>query len=328
MKFTEIFLVIPTIRDLELFKVWGKEFEDCHLMIVEDRAQKTVRLPQSKYKSITHLDWADIKKDFGQDEWIFSRQNAGIRSYGFWKAWKAGAKAILTLDDDCYPVDKGFIRQHLQNLAFKSPVKWVNTYPDPRWMFTRGMPYENRNKIPVKVSHGLWSGALDLDGKTEVKLAALLREKPYPPIRQIVPFGYYYPMCSMNLAFHRDVTPLMFFPMMGSKPDVTSWEYDRYDDIWAGILSKKVMDHLAWGVIDGSPYVEHRKASKPTENKQKEIAGMEINEWLWQEVDRVVLTSKSVIGAYQELIDRVEFPNTVYFTALRKAVKIWLSYFG
>ena len=238
-----------------------------------------------------------------------------------------GADVIITIDDDCYPSEKVFVKKHVDNLSFKAASNWFTTYPNPDWIYTRGIPYSVRKKIPIKVSHGLWSGAIDLDAKTEVKLIKLLNEKPYPPIRQIIPFGYYYPMCSMNLAFRREVTPLMFFPMMGRDPRGKEWGYDRYDDIWAGIFSKKIMDHLAWGVVNGSPFVKHMKTSHPRSNFKRESAGMKMNEILWKEVNEVRLTEKTALLCYIELANNIRFPRGNYFKKLREAMIIWSRLF-
>jgi len=322
-----IFVVIPTIRNLDFLKSWKNEFKNCHLIVVEDKGNKEVSTKNLKFASVSHFCHKDIEKDFGKDSWIFPRKNAGIRSYGFWKAYQLGAEVIITLDDDCCPAENNFVQKHLQNLEQKMPIDWQPTYPNPKWIYTRGFPYSNRNKYPTMVSHGLWSGALDLDAKTEMKLPRLLREKKYPPIRQIIPFNYFYPLCSMNLAFKREVAPLMFFPMMGQKPDGSGWPYNRYDDIWAGLFSKKIMDHLELGVINGSPFVEHRKASKPKDNYQKELAGMKINEILWKRVGEVKLTKKTPKTCYIELAEKIKFPNSKYFQQLKEAMIIWANLF-
>jgi len=322
-----VFVVIPTIRNLVFLKHWKHEFTNCHLIIVEDNNEKTVKVSNLKFASVIHLTHKDIETDFGKNSWIFSRKNAGIRCYGFWKAYKAGADIILTLDDDCYPAEEDFLTKHLANLNRKMPAGWQPAYPNPRWMYTRGFPYRNRDKYPVMVSHGLWSGALDLDAKTEIKLPKLLDEKGYPPISQFVPFGVFYPMCSMNLAFRREVTPLMFFPMMGINSEGVSWGYDRYDDIWAGIFSKKIMDRLKMAVVNGSPFIYHKKASLTKHNHTKELKGMKVNETLWQTVDEVKLTKNDPKTCYIELAKKINFPRGKYFSKLKKAMVIWAELF-
>lgn len=319
----KIFLVIPTIRDLFFLKKWKDEFKNCHLIVVEDGGKKNVNVPNKNFLSVTHFNWENIDKDLGKNSWIISRRNAGIRNYGFLKAYKMGADVIITLDDDCYPVEPDFVKKHLFNLHQKSPDQWFPSYPNPKWMYTRGFPYDDRNRFPAMVSHGLWSGALDLDAKTEIKLPKLLSEKKYPPITQFIPKGYFYPMCSMNLAFRKELAPIMFFPMMGFNPEGKSWGYDRYDDIWAGIFSKKIMDHLNLSVVNGSPFINHQKASKIVHNHQKETNGMKTNEVLWKAVQAVRLTKTTPKDCYLELAKKIRFPKSKYFTKLRRAMIIW-----
>lgn len=326
MKSLNIFIVIPTIRNLDVFYEWQDILSNCHLIIVEDRPEPQVKIPNIKAKSIIHYCWSDIKKDFGTDEWIFSRRNAGIRNYGFWKAYQTGADIIITLDDDCYPVDRDWVRQHVSNLGYRAPASWQTTYPHPAYLYTRGFPYSVRDKYPTVISHGLWSGALDQDAKTEV-VTGKLNQPAYPPIRSLIPVGYFFPMSSMNLAFRREITPAMFFPMMGYDPDGHPWGFDRYDDIWAGIFAKKICDHLNLAVISGSPFVEHRKASDPAANLGKEKTGLVANEYLWQRVAAVRLTKSSPVTCYQELARKTEFPRTKYFIKLRRAMLIWSSLF-
>ncbi|MCH7951731.1 hypothetical protein IH980_03275 [Patescibacteria group bacterium] len=321
-----VFVVIPTIRDLAFLKSWKGEFRDCQIVIIEDREKKEIACPSVPAKAIHHFSWEDIHKDFGIDEWIFSRKNAGIRSYGFWKAYRMGADVVITLDDDCYPTGSSFVQTHLENLSVKAPRDWYPTYPDPKFMFTRGFPYKARDQTPVMISHGLWSGVVDLDAKTLVNFPKL-NQNPYPPIRQFVPNGLYFPMSSMNLAFKREATPLMYFPLMGVGSDGTGWGYDRFDDIWAGLFAKKIVDHLGWSIVSGSPFVHHKGASDRFQNIQKEKDGLVVNEWLWRRVDSMELTRRTAARCYLELAEKIRFPKQRYFRKLREAMLIWAKLF-
>ncbi len=323
---TKIFLVIPTIRTLDFLKNWRGQFKECELIIVEDHEQKTIAPSSRGFKRVHHFSWLDIKKDFGKDEWIFSRQNAGIRSYGFRKAHQLGADVIITLDDDCFPVQKTFVQDHLDNLGAKAPEHWFPTFPHPDYMYTRGFPYKNRNKKNVMISHGLWSNKMDMDAQTQLHTGEV-NVRAYPPIRQFVPPGQFFPMSSMNLAFTRDATPLMYFPLMGKDPDGKSWRFDRFDDIWAGIFAKKIVDHLGFSVVNGSPFVEHKKASDVQKNLIKEKSGIQVNELLWKAVDAVKLTKNSPVACYRELTEKTTFPSTRYFQKLREAMVLWSQLF-
>ena len=322
----KVFLVIPTIRDLSFLDEWGDRLLDCHLIIIEDNQTKNVRVPRKTYQSISHYSWEDIARDFGSSEWIFSRKNAGIRCYGFWKAYQAGADIIVTIDDDCYPTEDPFIETHVTNLSLRAPKAWTPTYPHPDFVFTRGIPYSVREKYPVVVSHGLWTNKIDLDAKTQLHHPDI--DLPaYPPILTFIPRGYFFPMCSMNLAFRREATPLMYFPLMGEDPSGTRWGFDRFDDIWAGIFAKKILDHLGLSVVNGSPFVEHRKASDVEKNLLKERRGITTNEWLWKRARAVVLTKTTAAECYRELAETIALPNTRYFNHLRRAMMMWAALF-
>ncbi len=322
----QIYLVIPTIRSLSFLEEWKDQFSQCSLIIVEDHITKEIVPPTKGFKKIYHYTWADIQTDFGTDEWIFPRKNAGIRSYGFWKAYALGADVVITLDDDCFPVETNFVEQHIDNLTSNAPTDWFPTFPHPDYLYTRGFPYDIRNKQKVVVSHGLWSNKMDMDAKTQIAIGEV-NVLAYPPLRQFIPTGSFFAMSSMNLAFTREVLPLMYFPLMGTDPEGKAWGYDRYDDIWAGIFMKKILDHLGMSAVNGSPFVEHRKASDPAINLLKEKTGIEENERLWQQVQAVTLTKDSVLSCYQELTEKIIFPQTPYFSSLRLAMKIWAQLF-
>jgi hypothetical protein len=73
--------------------------------------------------------------------------------------------------------------------------------------------------------------------------------------------------------------------------------------------------------------VEHRKASDPGSNYQKEKSGLKINEHFWRWVDAVRLTKKTPKDCYIELAKKAKFPNTSYFNKLRQAMIIWANLF-
>lgn len=322
----DIYVVIPTIRTLSFLRDWGDQFANCFLVVVEDHAKKEIEAPHVPSRGVVHVAWGDIDAEFGKNAWIFPRKNAGIRSYGFWKAYTLGADIVITLDDDCYPAEPAFVQKHLMNLESRAPVGWMTTFPHPEYLYTRGFPYGVRGKRPVLVSHGLWSNKMDMDAQTQ-KAIGNVNVPPYPPMRQFVPSGEYFPMSSMNLAFLRAATPLMYFPLMGSDPSGRDWGFDRFDDIWAGIFVKKILDHLGLAVTNGSPFVEHRKASDVEKNLVKEKTGLEVNEFLWKEVDRVSLTQKTPAACYRELAQNMHFPDTAYFRSLRDAMCLWGALF-
>lgn len=320
------FIVIPTIRDLTFLEDWKDQFANTTLIVCEDRPTKSVKIPKVG-KKIYHFSWKEIDAEMGKNSWIIPRKVSAIRNYGFWKAHQMAAEVIITLDDDCYPVpNHNLVKLHEYNLSLTAPERWMNTNPDARHLYTRGMPYLNREEQPVMLSHGVWINVLDHDGPTHLQHLSF-RSEFAEHYLQLIPRGAYFPMCSMNVAFRAEITPLLYFPLMGEDTDGNKWGYDRFDDIWAGVFAKKIMDYLGYSAINGAPLVEHRKASDPFKNLQKEATGIEKNELIWKAVDEVILTEQTPATAYRELATKVSFPKEPYFKKLRDAMQIWAELF-
>lgn len=327
MQDIKIAVVIPTIRNLDFLENWKKEFRDCVGIIVEDHKNKEIETPEKYFAKTYHYSIKDIDKELKNNSWIIPRKNAGIRSFGFLKAYQLGCDVTITIDDDCYPIpNHPFVKQHLENLSLHAPQDWYPTYPHRKYFCTRGFPYNIRNKREIVINHGLWSNILDFDAPTQLHHYNI--HIPYSfDFVEFIPENYYFPMCSMNLAFKTKITPLMYFPPMGYDNDNRSWDYDRFDDIWAGVFAKKIIDHLGLAVANGSPFVEHKRASNVFSNLKKEARGIETNETLYHAVQKVKLKSKTISSCYLELAEKVEFPKEEYFMKLKKAMKIWVKLF-
>ncbi len=322
----KIAVVIPTIRNLDFLKAWGQEFKNCIGIIVEDRPLKQINSPKKYFEKLFHYSWKEIDKELGKNSWIIPRRNAGIRNYGFLKAYELGADVTITIDDDCYPIkNQKFLQSHLENLSLFAPIDWFPTYPHKKYYPTRGFPYSVRNKKEVVISHGLWSKILDLDAMTHLKYPKLKMPVLNNDLLEFIPRDYFFPMCSMNLAFKTKITPIMYFPPMGHDNIGNHWGYDRFDDIWAGIFAKKIIDHLGYAVINGSPFVKHKQVSNVNENLKKETKGIKINESLYRSIKETKLTANNLKDSYLELIEKNKFPKERYFDLLKEAVKIWIS---
>jgi len=318
-------IVIPTIRQESItpfLKAWECEFKGNNVIVVEDNPEKSFELP----KWVTHYSWREIDQDLGRDSWIIARRSAAIRSYGYYKAWQAGSKYILTLDDDCLPektYKNGFVKTMLENLKMEWPNDtWWNTSRGN--FYPRGFPYKVRNNLKTVVHHGLWSNIPDLDGITQKKMPNL-RTKPFTQTEK-VPYGQYFPMSGMNLAFRNEIVPAMHFMLMGQDKLGEKWPYNRFDDIWAGIFVKKICDHLELAISSGGPSVKHIRASNVDVNIKKERSGIPVNESLWKEVENILLKADSVSKCYLELAKGIDKKGG-YWTKLARAMNIWTSLF-
>jgi hypothetical protein len=136
-----------------------------------------------------------------------------------------------------------------------------------------------------------------------------------------MPRGTYFPMSGMNLAFRPEIAPAMYFLLQGRE-----WEFDRFDDIWAGVFVKKICDHLDLAVASGEPLVEHKRASNVYSNLKKEAAGIEANELVWRAVDKVKLEGSTVLECYVDLANKLPLEGA-YWDRLREAMKLWAGLF-
>jgi hypothetical protein len=137
-----------------------------------------------------------------------------------------------------------------------------------------------------------------------------------------MPRNQYFPFCGMNFAFTSDVTPLTYFPLMGMNSP-----YGRFDDIWFGIICKKVCDHLDYHIACGKPYIFHSKASDAFNNLVKEAPGIKFNENFWEIIDGIELKTRTPISCMKEIGQNLEGHENDYLKKLGQAICIWANLF-
>lgn len=314
-------LVIPSNREdrlVEFLQNWENSTIDWDLkIIVEDNQLKTFDLDQYLLDQDIHVSWEEINKDLGDNSWIISKKDSAIRCYGFFLAWKKGATHIFTLDDDCRPIDSNYITKHIENIV--STPKWIESIPGQR---TRGFPYFNKGiSKKVVMSVGLWTGIPDYDAIQTLSNAPPISNLPES---RIMPHGQYFPLCGMNCCFVREILPLCYFPLQGE-----GCPYRRFDDIWFGIIAKKICDHLHLQISVGKPYINHLRASDPMVNLVKESPGIAFNEKFWEIIDSIKLIGQNPIDCMNEVGKFLfESGESDYVVKLGKAIQIWSQLFN
>ena len=306
-------LVVPTIREAnikEFLREWSAH--DFDTIVVEDNPQKSFNLNSD----IEHFSWKEIDEELGNKSWIISRRDSAIRSFGFYYAYKMGYENIFTLDDDCLPINISFIEDHLKNLNNFS--QWTHSVPGQR---TRGFPYGDVGKnTNVKVSMGLWENVPDYDAIQE--LSGNNPKLVLPTEVRLMPANQYFPLCGMNMCFKREIAPLMYFPLQGK-----GWPYGRFDDIWCGVIMKKVCDWLRFQIAVGPPNVNHTRASNVFKNIIKEAPGIGFHDTFWKSIDEVDLTNDNPIGCMVEISEKLSNSNDEYLRKVGYAIKDWADIF-
>lgn len=309
-------VVVPSCRQekLEYFKqAWSDLFTRYKVdFIVIHDGPKPVNVGDYGY---TEYHWDDIP------DWIPKRTDM-IRSWGFYQAWKNGSDFTLSLDDDVTP-EGDIFRAYTHAFSRSWPLEnylSVGGLTNSN-LEMRGFPYKNRGKECV-VQYGGWIGVPDLDAPTQILHPR--NESWFSKGVVPIPKSVAVTTCAMNFAFRTKYTPMFFqFPLFEGR-------YNRFGDIWSGLVQKKVLDHLdKVMVVNGDASVRHERASDPFENLKKEAPGLPLNEDLFDSIS--VLRDSTVVSSYRSAMDSViayfKKIDPEYTKHLEKCVWEWLKFF-
>ncbi|EMA01973.1 Reversibly glycosylated polypeptide [Haloarcula vallismortis] len=245
-------------------------------------------------------------------------------SFGLLYMWANDYEYGVFIDDDTLPhEDADFFGTHMENLAYEGEIEtvssdeqWVNVLyqnEDEHGLYPRGYPYaamdeavetETTEVDDVVASQGLWTNVPDLDAVRilmdgDLKGQAQTRTSGADFGEDFVAAeGQYLTVCSMNLAFRREVIPAFYqLPM-----DDNEWDVGRFDDIWSGVFLKRACDVLGKQIYNGDPLCEHNKAPRSTfSDLTNEVHGLELNEHVWEIVDDAGAGADS----YAEVFDAI-----------------------
>ena len=287
---------------------------DAHNRIPKDQC---VTPPENVKQKIYHHPF--IKSELGDDSWIIPHGSSACRSWSIYQAWNDGCEIIICMDDDVLPIGsaKYFIDTHVKNLTSRDNACFFNPLGFDEDTYPRGTPHSCRRQgDPIKMSVGLWEGCLDIsavDRLLNKNIPEVIHDATFR-----IPFGNLFPMCGMNVAFHRDLAPYMYFGLQGR-----DWPYDRMDDIWAGYLAKQVCDILGWGIVIGNPHVYHLSNPDPIKDLMKEYPGDIVNDLYARNISNHVMCFDTLAEDLEKAIEDT-FPLE-YYLDLKHAYDIWFS---
>jgi Reversibly glycosylated polypeptide len=192
------------------------------------------------------------------------------RNIALLEALKWGAELIVSIDDDNIPIEQSYFWSFVRVLAsgyqhdgIKVGSGWFDPgslqFPsdgiDP--VCQRGFPQSQRlgratfsavTGVKIGVAQGMVLGDSDMPAVDRIS-------RQYPAVHQVSellragivtdPRETWAPLNSQNIAFVRELAPC--FLMVPS--------YDRFDDIYAGLVAQRVMREFAYFVHFGQPFV-------------------------------------------------------------------------
>lgn len=334
-------VVIPSVRNpsvvssyVENAVVHGHDLSDLFVLVLtENFVEKQTYIEQLKEKSVQCevLNQSDRDKmleesGFSGYKDVFPKKSHAETSFGlfYMKKHLRDFDVCFFIDDDTIPLDKSdYFESHFRNLEFRGKVpslgsdkRWVNVLHKnflQHGLYPRGYPYSAMHEVGVTatkevsrvvLSQGLWTNIPDLDavrilmdGDLNGQAKTRLSESDYGE-NFTVEAGNYLTVCSMNLAFRGEVIPAFYQFKMDDNP----WGIGRFDDIWSGVVLKKIADSFGWTFLNGSPLCEHNKEARSTfKDLRSEVAGLEANERFFSVVDKASV----VDGDIFERVDKI-----------------------
>lgn len=294
----KIAVVVPTIRPekMEEFKKsWDKLFKKYEVTLITVWDGEFPLLSVTRYTEpylpespkAPAQDYLSRFKGFPRlPKGLLCRYTDACRNYGFAYCASLGFDYILTLDDDVAPSPffADPIHRHLECLSKRVSLEWMDTacHINNAHLYLRGHPYRIREGSPVMLSHGVWYGVPDFDGKTQLELEAKDVFPSYLPYYSgPIPKGVYFPMCGMNVMIRKEALPYFYFAPMG--PDSGFPDYHRFADIFLGISIKKEFDKRGWACFTGYATIEHTRASDAKKNAATEGKSIELGEHIWKD---------------------------------------------
>jgi hypothetical protein len=222
-------------------------------------------------------------------------KTSACRSAAVLEAYKIGYDIYIFLDDDVYPPKDGTdpIAQYIDgfqltphNSGTYDVGNFVKSYDNfLQKYYTRGFPYKDRHITPVVAQYGGWDNVADLDARDSRRLEN--EDLEFSREIKVIPKHQGFTGCFMNCAFKHEVVPCLFHLNMG----VGRVGYDRFDDIWASLMLKRICDHMGWSIlINGAASCYHNRASDNVKSVFQEQAGHKFNEDLWDRLLRVRLS--------------------------------------
>ncbi|WP_336037683.1 alpha-1 4-glucan-protein synthase [Halobacterium yunchengense] len=317
----DVCVVVPTIREYECMREYFRNARDHGfdldrlfvVLVTEDFCDTDGMRAMLDEEGVAGAVFDERDREAWFDEQglpeyshLIPEASHAQTSFGLLYLWANDFEYGVFIDDDTLPHDEwDFFGTHLENLAYEgeleavsSDERWVNVlYQSETDLYPRGYPYsamdetvetETADVDRVVASQGLWTNVPDLDavrilmdgdlqGQAQTRTGFEDFDRDF-----VAAEGDYLTVCSMNLAFRREVVPAFYqFPM-----DENAWDVGRFDDIWSGVLLKRAADVVGGQIYNGAPLCEHNKAPRSTfDDLANEVAGLELNEHFWEEVD-------------------------------------------
>jgi len=362
----EYCFITTTIKVPVFFKEYAKKLKNkskIGFMVVGDKKTPHKKVSsfmnelkgdgyESEYLDL-HFQKKYIRKFKGLSK-IISYNSTTRRNIGHLKAAEDGAKVIVILDDDNHITNNKFLHyiSHLGKKGnfteVKSSIGWFNPCSilktdHKRSIFMRGFPYAKqsipnkytfkKNSGRVVLNLGLWTDDPDVDAVTNLANPTKILGLKNGHSTLLISKDTLIPINTQNTSLLTEILPCFYDVMQGH--NFKGLKIDRYSDVWAGFLAKKVIDHMGDKITVGQPLTRHLRNPHDLMNDLKmELWGMILTEKFVKWIEATDIRGSSYSESYYYLAKKMEtkltnsFDDTnirKYFKKLSNAMKIWVA---
>mgnify|MGYP003950854175 CR=1 FL=1 len=254
-------------------------------------------------------------------------------------AYEKGFETIIRIDDDNYPMKEDFVGQHslvgknLNATVIKSSNGWYNICEelideDKIPFYPRGYLYSKRweetkittlkDNVKVVLNAGLWLGDPDVDAITRLcKRINVIKYKESFGENFILDKSTWCAINTQNTSYSAELIPAsLILPYVG-----------RYDDIWSGYLTRKIIDYMNHYISYGKPVIlQKRNEHNLWNDLDREINGNIYSDHLIKVLNSINLSKLTYIDCYYELAKKLEEnieENKEVFNKVILGMKIW-----
>lgn len=336
-----VFIVVGDEKSKPIHKKYAERLKDTYPIEFWDVSSQKKWIKENYPNNTQEVDFA------------IPYNSARRRNFGLLRALELGTDITIMVDDDNLPgVD--WLKEHhrvFENRRWPL-VSSMNKIVNPcrmlefnhGFVYSRGYPISEMfrdsftvardNDRKVVLNMGLWVNKPDVDAYTNIAYPDL--DSKGIPIKDINKNRYaifpnnYFPMNSQNTSFRTEIIPALYQVYMGN--NLHGLRLERYEDIWSGWFTQKIMHGMGDTATFGLPLTFHDRNVHSFEKDLKtELIGIALNKRIFDAVNRAKLNNKNYSDDYLELADVIEDivvtdPTIGGFLGnLADAMRIWIK---
>lgn len=275
-------------------------------------------------------------------EYLIPINDMRRRNFGYLRAIELQADITITIDDDNLPQKNvSWLHGHIKSFEVSHQIIYSsNQLVNPcnslllnhKNIYSRGYPiaehYSNIETLGIKtkksiLNMGLWTNKPDVDSFTNCLYPDLKSEGLKNEGYSLAEYNYF-PVNTQNTVFTKKLN--IFHNLF-----MDSQMFHRFDDIWMGLFTQRLMHKMGDTASFGKPIVEHRRNTHDyIKDFFIEYQGLTLNSKVWKSIMELPIKSKNYKDGFLEIADML--PNIFrdskikkYFVKMRTSMYLWVE---